>query len=240
MVNQPQHRLGVLVPSSNTTVETELRHYLPESVSLHVGRLPLTQIAKSSIVGILEPLEAEAKKLASADVDLILLGATAPSFIQGKGYDTTVSDRIQAATGKPALTTSTAMLRALRTLELEKITLGSAFDDSVNAVAASFLEANGFEVVANRGLGLVDNLVVGRLGLETVFDVARAVDQPNAQGLLLACTNWISMAAIDALEDELDKPVISTAQASLWAALSDMGWRGSINGAGRLLREHLA
>ena len=48
------------------------------------------------------------------------------------------------------------------------------------------------------------------------------------------------MAAIDALEDELDKPVISTAQASLWAALSDMGWRGSINGAGRLLREHLA
>ena len=74
MVNQPQHRLGVLVPSSNTTVETELRCYLPESVSLHVGRLPLTQIAQSSIVGILEPLEAEAEKLASADVDLILLG----------------------------------------------------------------------------------------------------------------------------------------------------------------------
>ena len=49
------------------------------------------------------------------------------------------------------------MLRALRTLELEKITLGSAFDDSVNAVAASFWRRMDSSI-ANRGLGLVDNL----------------------------------------------------------------------------------
>ena len=44
-----RRRLGVLVPSSNTTVEDELRASLPSAISMHVGRLPLTQIAESSL-----------------------------------------------------------------------------------------------------------------------------------------------------------------------------------------------
>jgi maleate cis-trans isomerase len=235
-----KHRLGVLVPSSNTTVETELREFLPRAISMHVGRLPLTQIAESSIVGILEPLEAEAIKLAAADVDLIVLAATAPSFIQGAGYDKVVSERITTATGKPALTTSTAMVRALRALGAQRITLGSAFTDDVNAVATSFLEANGFCVAASEGLGYIDNLAVGRLGIKTAFDVARTVDRGDTQALLLACTNWVSMAAIEELETELGKPVISTAQATLWAVLRELGWRDPVNGAGRLLRDFLS
>ena len=92
-------RLGVLVPSSNTTVEKEFRDYLPREISLHVGRLPLTRIAAESIVEIVRTLEDEAKKLATADVDLILLGATAPTFFKGLGYDREVSARIENGHG---------------------------------------------------------------------------------------------------------------------------------------------
>ena len=73
MTESHPRRLGVLVPSSNTTVESEFRAALPAEVSLHVGRLPLTRIAEESIVEILRPLEEESRKLASADIDLILL-----------------------------------------------------------------------------------------------------------------------------------------------------------------------
>lgn len=234
------HRLGVLVPSSNTSVEAELRDALPRAISMHVGRLPLTRIAAQSIRGIVAPLEEESRKLASAGVDLILLGATAPSFFNGLGYDREVSARIEAATGTAATTTSTALLEALHALGATRVALGAAYDDEVNAVAASFLEANGFGVVQRLGLGYVDNLEVGRLPIETALDVGRRVDRTDADVVVLACTNWVSMAAIDALESELGKPVISTTQASLWACLQRLHWSRPIPGYGALLEQHVA
>lgn len=239
MTSLPAYRLGVLVPSSNTTVEIELRDTLPRAISLHVGRLPLTRIAADSIVEILRPLDEESRKLASADVDLILLGATAPSFFNGLGYDREVSARIEAATGKPATTTSTALLESLRALGATRIALGAAYDDEVNAVAAGFLECNGFEVVSRVGLGYVDNLQVGRLGIDSALEVGRQVDRADADAIVLACTNWVSMPAIAPLEAELGKPVISTTQASLWACLRRLGWTRPLHGAGVLLADHL-
>jgi maleate isomerase len=239
MSNTRERRLGVLVPSSNTMVEREFRDVLPGAISMHVGRLPLTRIAADSIVEIVRPLEEEAKKLATADVDLILLGATAPSFFKGLGYDQEVSGRIRNATGKPATTTSTALLEALRRVGAKTVALGAAYDDEVNAVAASFLEANGLRVVHKLGLGYVDNLQVGRLPVETALDVGRRVDHAQADAVVLACTNWVSMAAIEPLEEELGKIVVSTTQASLWSCLLELGWDAPVPGYGALLSRHL-
>ncbi|MGQ0522099.1 MAG: maleate cis-trans isomerase family protein [Betaproteobacteria bacterium] len=230
-------RIGLLVPSSNTTVEVEFYRALPPHISVHVARLHLTQITPESILGMVADLEAQSRNLASADVDVIVLGATAPSFLKGLGYDREIAQRITASTGKPATTTSTALIEAIRHLKLERIALGSAYDTRVNAIARGFLEANGFAVVDAQGLGLVDNLVVGRLDETSAYDLARRVDRPDAEGIVLACTNWKTMGVIERLEQELRKPVISTAQVSVWAALRALGERHGVAGYGRLLRE---
>jgi maleate isomerase len=230
-------RIGLLVPSSNTTVEVEFYRALPPHISVHVARLHLTQITPESILGMVADLEAQSRNLASADVDVIVLGATAPSFLKGLGYDREIAQRITASTGKPATTTSTALIEAIRHLKLARIALGSAYDVKVNAIARGFLEANGLTVVDAQGLGLVDNLVVGRLDETSAYDLARRVDRPDAEGIVLACTNWKTMGVIERLEQELRKPVISTAQVSVWAALRALGERHGISGYGRLLRE---
>ena len=120
-------RIGLLAPSSNTTVETEFFKVLPEGVTLHTARLPITQVTPESIGKMADSLDVEAKMLASADVDVIILGATAPSFLKGLGYDREVSKRITDVTGKPATTTSTALLEAFKTLGISRIALGSAY-----------------------------------------------------------------------------------------------------------------
>ena len=195
MPNTCAHRLGLLLPSSNTTVEMEFRDALPLAISMHVGRLPLTHIATESIVETMQPLEEESRKLASADVDLILLGATATSFFKGLGYDREVSKRIERATGTPATTTSTALLESLEEVGAKRVALGAAYDDKVNAVAAAFLQANGIEVVSSLGLGYVDNLQVGRLPIETALEVGHRVNCAEADAVVLACTNWVSITA---------------------------------------------
>ncbi|MES2564795.1 MAG: maleate cis-trans isomerase [Pseudomonadota bacterium] len=230
-------RIGLLVPSSNTTVEPEFYRALPRSVTLHTARLFLTRITPDSILNMVSEMETQARLLASADVDVIVLGATAPSFLNGLGYDCELISKMQQATGKTATTTSTALVQAINHVGAGRIALASAYDENVNAIAASFLEASGIRVVAMKGLALVDNLVVGRLGADTAYDLALQVDHKDADAIVLSCTNWPSMDAIERIESATGKPVVSTTQASIWAALRIIGYKQSISGYGALLRE---
>ena len=230
-------RIGLMVPSSNTTVEPEFYRALPRGVTLHTARLYLTRIAPESILKMVEDMETQAKLLASADVDVIVLGATAPSFLKGLGYDRELICKIEDATGKPATTTSTALVQALEHLGVKRVVLGSAYEDKVNEIARKFLEASGIDVVAMKGLSLVDNLVVGRLGPDSSYELGRSVDRSDAEALVLSCTNWRTMESIERLERDLGKPVVSTSQATIWAALRIVGYVDAIPGYGTLLRE---
>jgi maleate cis-trans isomerase len=229
-------RIGLLVPSSNTTVEPEFYRALPRGITLHTARLYLTRIAPEAILQMVQDMETQAKLLASADVDVIVLGATAPSLLKGLGYDRELIAKIEAATGRRATTTSTALIEALRHVGARRVVLGSAYDEKVNGIAKTFLEASGMEVLATEGLALVDNLIVGRLSPDTAYDLAIKVNRPEADAIALSCTNWQTMDAIDRIERETGKPVVSTTQATIWAALRAIGHTEPIEGYGRLLR----
>jgi maleate isomerase len=235
--SQVSKRIGLLVPSSNSTVEVEFYRALPSDVTLHVARCYLTKIEPASIARLIEDIDREAGYLASADVDVVVLGATAPSFLRGKGYDRELIARLSKASGKPATTTSTALLAALTALGLKKLALSTAFKSEVNDIAIKFLGDNGFEIVASSGLGMVDNLQVGRLGPQTAIDAVRAVDTSEAEAVVLACTNWQSMGVLQELEKELGKPVLSTSQVTLWHALKLAGYRHGVKGFGGLLAQ---
>jgi maleate isomerase len=230
-------RIGLLVPSSNTTVEPEFYRALPRDVTLHTARLYLTRITPEAILNMVAEMENQARLLASADVDVIVLGATAPSFLKGLGYDRELIQKIQTVTGRTATTTSTALIDAIRHLGARRVVLGSAYDEKVNGIARAFIEASGVEVLAMKGLSLVDNLVVGRLAADTAYDLARQVDRDDADAIVLSCTNWQTMDALERIERDTGKPVISTTQASIWAALRIVGYTAPIEGYGRLLRD---
>jgi hypothetical protein len=68
---------------------------------------------------------------------VIVFPATAPSSRNGLGYDQELIKRISAASGKPATTASTALLKALRVLSAKRIVLGAPW--SV-ALALDFLD----------------------------------------------------------------------------------------------------
>ena len=230
-------RIGLMVPSSNTTVEPEFYRALPRGVTLHTARLYLTRIAPEAILKMVEDMETQAKLLASADVDVIVLGATAPSFLKGLGYDRELIEKIRASTGCKATTTTTALVEGIRHFGAKRVVLGSAYDEKVNGIAKAFLEASGIEVVDMKGLALVDNLVVGRLSSDTAYDLALEVNRKDADAIVLSCTNWQTMDAIERIERETGKPVISTTLASIWAALRAIGCTEPVAGYGRLLRE---
>jgi len=232
-------RIGLLAPSSSTTQEVEYRHILPADITLHTARLVLRTVDPNATISIVEEIEQESRKLADADVDVIVLAATAPSSRKGLGYDRELIQRMTDASGKPATTASTALMQALEVLGARKIVIAAPWSDEVNGIAAAFIEASGVRVLAYRALGHVANLEIGLLDETTAFELGCAVDQPDADAVMLACGNWRTQGIVDRLESTLGKPVVTTNQVTLWGALRMIGHAQAVPGWGKLLRTRL-
>ena len=100
---QGRRRIGLLLPSSNTTQEFEFTRVMPDGVTLHVARLQLSTVELSAAVPrSVEDIEIESRKLADADVDAILLSTTVGGFANGIGYDQELIERIETVSSKKA------------------------------------------------------------------------------------------------------------------------------------------
>ncbi len=231
-------RIGLLVPSSNTTMEEEFRRLLPYGVSLHAARVRLRRVTIRELEAMKEELLDAAWRLVDANVNIIILGCTTGSLIKGIGYDKELSNIITNSTGIKAITTSTAVLAALKNLSLDAISVATPYIEEVNEREKRFLEDNGIKVLKIMGLNIIDNLEIGRLSPEDAYMLARKVDTPESKGVFISCTNFRTLEVIEILEKDLGKPVISSNLATFWLTLKEMGIKEEIRGYGKLLREN--
>ncbi|RLF90464.1 maleate cis-trans isomerase [Thermococci archaeon] len=231
-------RIGLIVPSSNTTMEMELHEALPEGVSLHTARMPLKGVTEEELLKMSALAVESAKLLKDADVDLILYGCTSGSFIGGENFENELEEKIEDEVKIPVVTTSSAILAALNALEAQQILVLTPYTEEINKREREFLEANEFEVLDIRGMGIVENTKIGRLEPYEAYRLAKAMFTEEADALFISCTNFRTFEIIEALEDDLGVPVVTSNQASLWYALRELEINESILGLGTLLREY--
>jgi maleate isomerase len=213
-------RLGVIIPSSNTTVEYEFTKALVDSeVSCHFARVPLRDVTVQGLECMEETLDGAAVLLRDADIDLVAFACTSGSLIEGMGYDLELAKRISDAAGCPALTTSGAVIDALNALGAKKICLATPYLEEVTDREVSFLVENGFSVLKSRSLGIKENLKIGQLSPSSAQTLAQQVFSDEADALFVSCTNFRTFEAVPVLERQLGKPVISSNSATLWASL---------------------
>ncbi len=229
-----ERRVGVLLPSSNMVIEPEFYRTVPPGVTVHSMRLLLTEVRYNAWMTMNQEIEKGSEYLATAEVDVILFACTGASFAK-PGYDREIMDRIRQATGIRSTTTSTAVLEAFKELKVKKISLATPYPREVNGIAKIFFESNGIEVIAEKGLGIVSSAEIGRLNSEAVYDLAVEADRPEAEVVLLSCTNLRTFDVLERLEKRLGKPVISSNQASLWSVLKILGAGLPLQGCGTLL-----
>jgi maleate isomerase len=233
-------RFGLLTPSSNTTQEPEFSAALPAGVSLHTGRVTYRDITPEEQLRCVEELESESRKLADADVGVIVFAATSPTVAKGKGYDRELIKRMEDAAGKPATTAATAFIEALTRLKARKIAMGAPWSRTMDTPMVAFMQAHGFDVVGSEVMGLVASIELGRMGPEKAYDLARRADRPDAEAIIMPGGNWSSMPVVERLERELGKPVLVNNAVSLWAGLRLLKRGDPLCGYGSLLRDHLA
>ena len=237
---QKTHRFGLLTPSSNTVQEPEFSAVLPQTVSLHTGRVAYRNIDPQEQMRCVLELETESRKLADAEVDAIVFAATAPTLAKGKGYDRELIKRMEDVAGRPATTAATAFVDALTRLGVERIAIGAPWSKTMDKPMVEFMQASGFEVVNSEVVGFVASIELGRTGPDAAYELGRRVDRPDADAIIMPGGNWPSLSVVERLEQELGKPVLANNAVSIWAGLRLLQRRDSITGYGRLLRDHLA
>ena len=233
---QGRIKLGLIVPSSNTTVEWDFRRLMPPLVSLHGARMWLTGAGAEGLPRMNEDMERCAEHLGSAGLDFIVYACTGGSLLEGPGHDTRIAARITEIAGVPATTVSTAARLGLSTLGLRRLSLCTPYQDSMTAKVADYLAASGYEVVSMAGRRKADNLAIGDDPPDEIVDFVAANAAPDCDGLFLSCTNWRAAELCQRIEDRTGKPVVAANQATAWATRHRLGLDAPLDGCGRLLR----
>lgn len=228
-------RIGMLLPSVNRAAEPQITEMLPDGVSLHTTRLRLLSSQEEHINEMVDDVERGAVMLADADVDLIVFHCTAASMF-APGFDDGIIARIEKATGKPATSTSKGCVEAFEKFDAKKITLTTPYIQSTNDREVVFLKSHGVEVLSETGMGITGD-GGAMLAVEPAEWRRRVADQdePDSQAAFLSCTAIRAVEAIDAIEADIGKPVVTSNQAMVWHALNRLGIDDKPAGYGRLM-----
>lgn len=221
--------LGMLTPSSNTALEPLTSAMLSglHDVSAHFGRFKVTEIS-------LRPqglnqfddskiLEA-ASLLADAKVDVIAWNGTSAGWL-GFDADVRLCERITAATGIPATTSTLALNEILKATGRTRLGLVSPYTGDVQAKIVENFRREGLDTVAERHRGICVNWdfseVTGEELSQMIAEVAQS--QPPPQAITTYCTNLHAAQMVDGWERRHAIPVYDTISTAVWKSLKIAG-----------------
>ncbi|HXZ93434.1 MAG TPA: aspartate/glutamate racemase family protein [Burkholderiales bacterium] len=234
--------LGMLTPSSNTTLEpvtAAMLAGLPEA-SAHFGRFKVTEIALSEqALGQFDDREIlrAAELLSHARLHTIGWNGTSSGWL-GFERDERLCERISAATGIPACTSVLALNEIFRATGVARFGLVTPYRDDVQARIVANYRRSGFECVAEQHLGLQDNFSFSEVSADRLRAMAREVARAKPQAITVFCTNLRAAPLVEELERELGIPVYDTIATVVWKSLRVAGVdTRRVQGWGRLFRE---
>jgi len=225
-------RVGLLLPSSNTTMEPDFYRMAPEDVTVHSARMMLRSVTVEGLEDMSNEAKRAADLLATAGVSVIVYGCTSGSLLKGIEWEKSLVSSICDETNIPTVSTAGAAVEGLRAVGVRRVAVATPYTDDLNLLEKRFLEAHGFVVETIRGLGLVDNLKIAAVEPVSVMELVGEV-AGDSDGIFISCTNLPVVLLIGELESRLGRPVVTSNQTSMWAALRILKHR-CVDGYGRL------
>jgi maleate isomerase len=230
-----QAGIGVVTPH-DFALDRELWRWVPDDVSLHITRMPYAPLPATleMAVHISDPaLVASGVADVRAVSPLVTAYAcTSGSFIGGLAGESAQVSAMLEAGAAAAVTTSGALLAALRHLDVSRIATATPYVAELTVGLTTFLAEGGIEVTSAAGLGLTSD--IWTVPYDVTAGLVRDTDTADAAAVFISCTNLPTYDVIAALESELGKPVLSANQVTMWAALGAIG-RKAVGPGQRLL-----
>lgn len=241
-------RIGQIVPSSNTTMETEIPAMLlarqavrPERFTFHASRMRMKKVVKAELEAMDRDSDRCAMELSDAHVDVLGYACLVAIMSMGQGYHRKSEKRLHDRTienGAPApvVTSAGALVDGLHALGARRIAVICPYLKPLTQLVVDYLRAEGFDVIDYVALEIPDNLEVGRHDPQRLRQIVRDLKWQGADAIVLsACVQMPSLPVIAAVEAEVGIPVVSAAVCTTWAMLKQLGLETQVPDAGTLL-----
>jgi maleate isomerase len=228
-------RIGLITPAPGNSAEYEFNHYTPDGIAVLTTRIPLFDNTVEEMKRMNTYVDDAAKMLAeSALADFILFNCTAGSFLEKGDYNAQLVKHLEEITGLPATTTTTCILEAMEAFQAKNIHIVTPYAPEINERERLFFENQGKNVLSVTGALLSDSRDVPKIPPGDMFRYALEADTDDADLLFISCTGLHVLEIIEALERDLQKPVLTSNQCSLWGTLKKMKIHDEIEGLGSL------
>jgi maleate isomerase len=249
-------RIGVLTPHTDVGPESEFRAMAPDGVSIHAARVRFGvtpagasiganqrgPVGLESVRAFADPphLDDAAELLAAAPLHAIAFGFTSSSYVRGAADDAGLKSRLEQRTrGIPVVITCTSAVLALRALGVRRLALIDPpwFPAELTARGAEYFGASGLEVVHAAPADLPSGQRLVHPG--ALYEWAREHVPAAADAVFVGGNGFRAVGAIEALEEDLGRPVLTANQVALWHALHLAGTRASVVGYGQIFGRDL-
>lgn len=241
-------RIGQMVPSSNTTMETEIPAMLrareaahPERFTFHASRMRMHKVTPEELKAMNAQTARCAAELADARVDVMSTACLVAIMAQGAGFHRQVERDMAAAVvaagaESKVMTSAGALIHGLKALGAKKVSFMAPYMKALTDKVVDYIEAEGIEVIDRICFEIPDNLEVGRRDPMRLLEDVKRLSTANADVVVLsACVQMPSLPALQAAQDRLGLPVTSTAACTVRNMLDLLKLPAGVSGAGAVL-----
>ncbi len=246
------YRIGQIVPSSNTTIESEIsamlrsrEAVLPERFTFHSSRMRMGISSVEDLSATDGDSDRCALELSDANVDVMGNACLVATMNMGKGYHRVFEDRLHQRTlsnGHPApvVTSAGALVDGIKAIGARKVSIIASYVKTLTKLVIEYIEHEGIEVVDSLSLEIADHLAVGRLDPLAPADLWRKLNLANVDAIVAsACVRMPSLASIPRIEAASGLPVLSSSVGTAFQMLTKLGLVPIAPHAGRLLSGHI-
>jgi maleate isomerase len=242
------YRIGQIVPSSNTTMETEIpamfrarENVEPERFTFHSSRMRMKKVTKEELAAMDNDSDRCALELSDARVDVLGYACLVAIMSMGKGYHRVSEERLHKRTVEnggpaPVVTSAGALVEGLKALGAKKVSIIAPYMKPLSGLVVDYIENENIEVIDCLSLEISDNLAVGAQDPLAPSELWKKLNTANADAIVAsACVQMPSLASVSLIEQASGLPAVSSAVCTTYRMLSALGLKTFVPDAGALL-----
>ena len=230
-------KAGLIALSTDQTIEGDFNNICKNlPLDIFINRIhnqnPLT---KENLLKMEDDLESAANKILPEEkLNTIAYGCTSGTIAIGE--ENVKKKILLAKPGCYVTTPVTSAIKAFNEMNIKKIAVFTPYPESVNKTIFEYFTKKNINILSFTSLNLDLDSDIAKVDPKYLLDSLTKLDTADADALFISCTALPVLKILDDLEKKIQKPVLSSNQTLIWDTIRSIGYKSSIKGYGKLLR----